>query len=193
MIDIISDKEKLLKSLRELEFEHAQGNISDGNYSSQKKAIARELETLEVADRVKRLQGKGNTERPLEYWEEKKKAEDAIEEKEELMKKFVTHSNEIYSVKNSKIKDKGVNKNRVMAFALLAVIFFSGIGFGVLLMKVPSESVAVPMTVNDSAFPTFNNTTNITEDVTEVVDTSTNTDTGTGTDTGGGGTGNTTV
>jgi len=37
MIDIKSDKEKVIRSLQELEFEFSQGNISEKTYNSQKK------------------------------------------------------------------------------------------------------------------------------------------------------------
>jgi len=51
---------------------------------------------LEVADRVKRLQGRGEVEKPLEYWTEKKEAEEAKQAKEELMKQFITSSSPSY-------------------------------------------------------------------------------------------------
>jgi hypothetical protein len=188
MIDIISDKDKVIRSLQELEFEFAQGNISQSTYSSQKKELESNLETLEVADRVRRMQGKGDVEKPLEYWTEKKEAEEAKQAKEELMKKYITASSSTYpAAKTGKVRG---NKSKAILTAFLALIFFGGIGFGIFLMKVPEESAAVPMSINQSAFPVINNTTNITDtNITELTDTTT-TITDTSGDTGTGGTGN---
>jgi Fe2+ transport system protein B len=159
MIDIKSDKEKVIRSLQELEFEFAQGNVLEKAYNSQKRELTSKLETLEVADRVKRLQGKGEAEKPLEYWTEKKEAEEAKQAKEELMKKFITSSSPSYP----KAK-KGTNRNqrKAVIYTVLALIFVSGIGFGVFLMKIPGESAAVTMTINQSAFPVVSNDTNVT-------------------------------
>lgn len=146
--------------MQELEFEFSQGNISKTTYNSQKSVLESKLETLEVADRVKRLQGKGETEKPLEYWTEKKEEEKEEKAKEELMKKYITSASPTYPTnKRNRIS---VKKSRAVLFAILAVIFISGIGFGIFLMKVPGESAAVSMTIDQSAFPVINNSTNMT-------------------------------
>lgn len=118
------------------------------------------METLEVADRVKRLQGRGETEKPLEYWTEKKEEEKEQKAKEELMKKYITSASPDHP--SNKLKRISGNRNRAVLYAILALIFITGIGFGIFLMKVPGESAAVPMTIDQSAFPIINNSTNIT-------------------------------
>ncbi len=163
MIDIKSDKEKVIRSLQELEFEFSQGNVSEKTYNSQKKDLQSKLETLEVADRVKRLQGRGEVEKPLEYWTEKKEAEEAKQAKEELMKQFITSSSPSYP--KAKTASNGKQRKAVI-YTILALIFVTGIGFGVFLMKIPSESAAANMTINQSAFPVVNNTTNMTNTTT---------------------------
>lgn len=161
MIDITSDKEKVIRSLQELEFEFAQGNISQKSYNSQKRDLEIKLETFAVVDRVKRLQGKGDTEKPLEYWAEKKEAEKEKQAKEELMKKYITTSSPSHPTNINQKMDG--NRRKPVLIALLALIFITGIGFGVFLMKVPGESAAASMTVDQSAFPpVVNNTTNST-------------------------------
>ncbi|HTX61065.1 MAG TPA: hypothetical protein VMC48_02045 [Methanobacterium sp.] len=139
---------------------------------------------------MKRLQGKGETEKPLEYWTEKKEEEKEQIAKEELMKKYITSSSPSYPT-NKTIKTNG-NRSKAVLFAILALIFITGIGFGIFLMKVPSESAAVPMTINQSAFPTVNNTTNMTNttvstsNITSVVSNSnTGSNTNSGSSTGG--------
>lgn len=159
MIDIKSDKDKVIRSLQEVEFEFAQGNISKKAYTSQKRELQTKLETLEVADRVKRLQGKKETEKPLEYWTEKKEEAEEKRAKEELMKKFITDSSPTYP--NAKTEKASVNKRKAVLIALLGLIFISGIGFGIFLMKVPSESAAATMNVDQSAFPVITNNTTV--------------------------------
>lgn len=186
MMDIISDKEKLIKSLRELEFEFAQGNISKSAYNLQKKDLNNKLETLAVADRVKRLQGKGENEKPLDYWTDKKNEEKAAEEKEELMQKYMT-SSKPRDLNKATVKKGGMNRNRAVITAFVALIFLTGIGFGFLVLNGSSESAAVSMQVNQSAFPTVhNNTTNITNDTTLITNSNdTSTDNGNTGGTGG--------
>jgi len=184
MIEIKSDKDKVIRSLQELEFEFAQGNISKKTYNSQKRDLEEKIETFEVADRVKRLQGKGDSEKPLEYWTEKKEQEKEKLAKEELMKKYITTSSPSYpSNKTAKVN---VNRRKAVLTAVLALIFITGIGFGVFLMKVP-ESAAVSMNINQSAFPPIvNNTTNVTNTtvLTTTSNTSSTSNTGTDTSTG---------
>jgi hypothetical protein len=183
MIEIKSDKEKVIRSLQELEFEFAQGNISKKTYNTQKKDLEYKLETFKVADRVKRLQGKGNSEKPLEYWTEKKEEEEEKQAKEELMKRYITTSSPSYPT--NKKGNTSVKQRKAVLTAILALIFITGIGFGVFLMKVPAESAAVSMNINQSAFPTVvNNTTNITNTtdltISDTQSTSTDSDTNTG-------------
>jgi hypothetical protein len=184
MIEIKSDKGKVIRSLQELEFEFAQGNISKKTYNAQKKDLEEKLETFVVADRVKRLQGKGESEKPLEYWTEKKEEEDEKQAKEELMKKYITTSSPSYPT--NKTKSTSAKQRKAVLTAILALIFITGIGFGVFLMKVPAESAAVSMNINQSAFPTVVNNTNITNttdlSTSDTQDTLTGTDTNTGSD-----------
>lgn len=189
MIEIKSDKEQVIRSLQELEFEFAQGNITKKDYNTQKRDLEEKLETFEVADRVKRLQGKGDSEKPLEYWTEKKEEEKEKQAKEELMKKFITTSSPSYPRK--KTQPISANKRKAALTAILAVIFITGIGFGVFLLNVP-ESAAVSMTINQSAFPAVtNNTTNMTNvTVTTTSSSSQSTSTSTGSNTSGSSTDN---
>ena len=94
-----------------------------------------------------------------------KRSQKSYEGKEELMKKFITSSSAAYPA--AKAKKTGVNKSKTALTGIIALIFFIGIGFGVFLMKVPSESAAVSMSINESAFPVINNTTNATNNTTD--------------------------
>ncbi len=191
MIDIIPDKEKLIKSLNELEFEFKKGNISKDSYNSQKKRLENKIDTTEIVDRVKKLQGKNEADKTLDYWTEKKNEDKVQEEKEELMRKFMT-SSKTHDLRTIKEKKRGINRNRTILATLLAVIFISGVVFGFVAINGSIESSAVPMTLNQSAFSSNNNTnitTNSTVNTSQTnqLTTTTNSNTGstsTGTNTG---------
>ncbi len=161
MSDIIPDKEKLIKSLNQLEFEFKKGNISKSSYNSQKKRLNDKIDTIEIVDRVKKLQGKDETGKTFDYLTQQKSEDKVQEEQEELMRKYMT-SSKTHDLRTIKEKKRGINRNRTILASLLAVIFISGVVFGFVVINGSFESSAVPMTLNQSAFTTFNNTTNIT-------------------------------
>jgi len=129
-----------------------------------------------AADRIKKLQGKEVTEKPLDYWTYKKKEYEQIEEKEALIKKYVT------SPKDAPVnqpKSSGMSRGRIYLLIFIVAAFFVGTGYGVYVMSVPANNSSLPsITVTDSAFPTVNNTTtNQTNKTTTVVKKTTTTPT----------------
>ncbi|MGO9386887.1 MAG: hypothetical protein ACLPWD_02440 [Methanobacterium sp.] len=187
MSDIIPDKEKLIKSLNQLEFEFKKGNISKNSYNSQKKRLNGKIDTIEIVNRVKTLQGKNEAGKTFDYLKQQKNEDKVQEEQEELMRKYMT-SSKTHDLRTIKEKKRGINRNRTILASLLAVIFISGVVFGFVVINGSFESSAVPMTLNQSAFTTFNNTTNITNNNTPLnttteqtsqLTTSTNSNTGT--------------
>ncbi|MGP8023146.1 MAG: hypothetical protein ACLPHE_03825 [Methanobacterium sp.] len=161
MSDIIPDKEKLIKSLNELEFEFKNGNISKNAYNSQKKKLNDKINTIEIVNRVKKLQGKDEAGKTFDYLTQQKKDDKVQEEQEELMRKYMT-SSKTHDLRTIKEKKRGINRNRTILATLLAVIFISGVAFGFVVINGSFESSAVLMTLNQSALTTSNNTTNIT-------------------------------
>ena len=98
-----------------------------------------------------------STEKSLDYWSDKKKEEDEIEEKEALIKKYVTTPK---TAPVSQTKSSGMSRGKVSLLVFLVLAFFVGTGYGVYVMSLPANnSSGVSMTVNDSAFPVVNNTT----------------------------------
>ena len=176
MSDIIPDKEKLIKSLNELEFEFKKGNISKNAYNSQKKKLNDKIDTIEIVNRVKKLQGKDEAGKTFDYLTQQKKDDKVQEEQEELMRKYMT-SSKTHDLRTIKEKKRGINRNLTILATLLAVIFISGVAFGFVVINGSFESSAVPMTLNQSALTTSNNTTNITNNNTPV-NTTINTNTG---------------
>ncbi len=161
------DKEKIIRSLQELEFDYSQGNISRRAYISQKKELNEQLETFETADRIKRLQGKGQVEKPLEYWTEKEEEKKKQEEREVLLQRYISSPQP-----KSKVSSVTSSRWKTLLAIFLLVAFFVGTGFGVLIMQSPSQSSGASLVANESAFP-VENTTNLT--VTNTTTTKTNT------------------
>ena len=164
MIEISFEKKRIIKSLQELEKQYNKGNIPKSHYISQKRQLSEQLETLEVANRVRKLQGKETTEVP----EDKGTETEENTENEELFTKYITPS----GLKEKNIKPKGKPKNSIMgkspttiiAAAVLVVAFFVGIGFGLYALNLPSQLTSASLYTNNTAFPpyVFNNTTNST-------------------------------
>lgn len=160
-IDIVSDKDRLLKSLKKLETQFAEGKVSKRQYSREKRVLEDKLSTILAADRIKKLQGKPVDETPIESEIQKERADTV--EKEELIKKYVTTPKEVPVAP----KSSGMSKGKVALIVFLLAAFFVGTGYGVYVMSIPSNnSSSVAMTVNDSAFPVINNTTNTTTNTT---------------------------
>lgn len=153
MIEISVERDKITKSLDELENEFKNGNVPESHYKFQKRQLTGRLETLEAAERVMKLQGKKITETPVESGDES--------ENDELFKKYITSS----GLKEKNIgANKGISQNTMIATALLIMAFAVGIGFGIYTLNIPEEVSSVSLYTNDSAFPPFvlNNTTNMT-------------------------------
>jgi cell division septation protein DedD len=159
MIEISFEKKRIIKSLNELEKEFKSGNIPKSHYISQKRQLSEQLETLEVADRVRKLQGKETAEVPVAEGINK-------DEEEELFNKFITPP----GLKEKNIKSNGKNTimgrspTTIIAAAILAVAFIVSFGLGLYAFNIPSEVSSAPLFTNDTAFPPFvlNNTTNST-------------------------------
>lgn len=165
MIKISQDKDKLLKSLAELEADFEEGKISRREYQSLKREYTQELETLNVADRIRRMQGRGTEEKPLDHWVTKSKVEKDKKEEEELVNKFVRKPIPLKT--RVKTQKKGYSKFSIIAIVFLAVAFFVGTGFGVYMLNSPTDTSNGPVIVNDTAFPLVNNATIVNNDTTD--------------------------
>ena len=193
MIDIVSDKERFTNDLKKLEAEFAEGKISKRQYTIKKKVIEDKLGTVLAVDNIKRLQGK---EEVLTHdTVEEKKVEDLkqkeAEEKEELVKKYVTMPSpkarasrqkaSSLAYKNQKPKKSGWSKGKMALLAFLVVAFFVGTALGTMFLTAPSNNTSSSvLTLNESAFPpvtvaNVTNTTNTTRvyNVTKVSNTTT--------------------
>jgi len=186
MIKIVLDKKKLTRELQELEKEYSKGNLSKKEYFAQKRDLGQEMESLQAAEHVRRMQGRMGSEKSLDYWsdqeDEKKKLADEAE-KEEMFKKYITNPD---SIKGKDIPSRAWFGKRakigLVAFVILA--FVVGTSMGTMLLPKPSEVPQVSMVVNSSAFlPVANNTTSNVSTSTTTKTTQTVTETPTVTDT----------
>jgi hypothetical protein len=181
MIDIVSDKERFTNDLKKLEAEFADGKISKRQYTIKKKVIEDKLGTVLAVDNIKRLQGKEEVlthdtaeEKKVEQFKQKE-----AEEKEELVKKYVTMPSpkaraskkkaSSLAYKNQKPKKGGLSKGKMALIGFLVVAFFVGTALGAMFLKAPSNNTSsAVLTLNESAFPpavvaNLTNTTNTTK------------------------------
>ncbi len=162
MIKIVLDKKKLKREFDELENEYSKGNLSKKEYFARKRDLGQEMETLLVADRVRRMQGRMGSEKSLDYWsdqeDEKKKLADKAE-KEEMLKKYITNPDSI-KAKDMPSRAWFGKKAKIGLVAFIILAFIVGTSMGTMLIPKPSEVPQVSMVVNSSAFlPVANNTT----------------------------------
>jgi hypothetical protein len=172
MIEIASQKE-MIKRLKELENEYNQGNLPKNDFIRQKKYLTHQIEALEVADRVRALQGKQGSEKSLDHWSEEnieKKVVEDQEEKEELQKKYMTKPR---TTEETPRNGGFSNRAKIIIAIVLIIGFIVGTAFGISAISKTSKSPQVSMVVNDSAFPA-KNITNFTNNTTTSTKISTN-------------------
>ncbi|MFB2622831.1 hypothetical protein FVF72_05485 [Methanothermobacter sp. KEPCO-1] len=147
---ISQDRKILLRQLKKLERDLEEGNISRKEYSELKEQYTKELETIEAVENIRRLQGQKTPEKPLDHWVEESRKKKDEEEREELVRRYV---------KTEEVKEKrGPNLSLIGAIIIVAAFFF-GTGFGLYFMNLKEENpVTGTVTVNETAFPSFNNT-----------------------------------
>lgn len=187
MIRIVTSKKRLDQTLEELELEYSKGNISKKEYFAQKRDIGQELETLQAAEHVRRMQGRLGSEKSLDYWsdqeDEKKKLADEAE-KQEMLKKYITKPESIKG-KDMPSREWFGKRAKIGLLAFVILAFVVGTSMGSMLITKPSETPQIAMAVNASAFlPTpVNNTTTTTSNITKTTTTTDTTPTTTTTET----------
>jgi hypothetical protein len=172
----ISKIEQLLKNLEDLERDLEAGKIPKKQYTSLKKQYTNRLETLQAAERIKRMQGRSTSENTLDHWASKSKIEKDKEEQEELIKKYVTTPKptrtQAKAASSASSSKGGISRIGIIAGVLLALAFFIGTGFGVMMLNTPVTVDNGTVMVNQSAFPLIENlTTNTTKSNTTISNT----------------------
>lgn len=144
------DKRMLLRQLKRIERDLEEGRISREEYSSLKERYTEELETLEAVENIRKLQGQKSPEKPLDHWVEESRRKKDETEKRELMKRYIS---------SEETREKPRVNLSLIGTIILVLAFFFGTGFGLYFMNPKTETPATgTVTVNESAFPSFNNT-----------------------------------
>ena len=172
------DKEELIHSLNVFKREYRRGNISKKQFYRHKKQLNRKIDALATADRIKKLQDKKFSEKPLESQSRKVKSEkNNVENKDnagKTIKKTSMPKGEIKKpVKTKPISEpvtfgknlknlKFNNKFKVAIGTLLIAILLMSTALGSSMLKNPFDAPDNPMQVNSTAFSVKvgNNTTN---------------------------------
>jgi hypothetical protein len=197
-IDEDPNKEELINSLNVFKREYKRGNISKKQYYRHKNQLNRKIDALNTADRIKKLQEKKISEKPLEPPQSKKVKSEKNNVKnkanaKKTKKKPSMPNGEIKEpVKTKPVKTKPIsepvtlggklknlkfnNKFKVAIGTLLIAILVMSTALGSSMLNSPSNVPDNPMQVNSTAFSVKvgNNTTNTsTETVSPTTKTST--------------------
>lgn len=149
------DRKKLMQILENLERDYEAGLISEEKYLYLSDQYKHKIETIEVSDRIRAMQGKEETPSSLNSHVDSEKYQ---EEKEKLVRKYI-HNPESYTV--SKKPDESTTASPwyiALAVVFLLVAFVAGITFGMSSIGLGSNDddgnmFSASATINDTAFP----------------------------------------
>jgi len=148
------DRKKLMQILSNLERDYEAGLISEEKYIYLSQQYRHKIETIEVSDRIRAMQGKEET--PSSIKTRHVDSQKYQEEKEKLVRKYI-HNPESYTVSKKPEESSSTSPWYIaLAVVFLLVAFGAGITFGMSSIglggdvgNVLSESA----TINDTAFP----------------------------------------
>ena len=109
------DRKKLMQILKNLDRDYEAGLISEEKYLYLSDQYRHKIETIEVSDRIRAMQGKEETPSSLNYKDDI--SDRYHEEKEQLVRKYI-HNPETYN-----ISKKPQESTRSPWFVALAVVF----------------------------------------------------------------------
>ena len=121
------DREKLMQILKNLERDYEAGLISEEKYIFLSDQYRHKIETIEVSDRIRAMQGKEETPSSIKYKDDV--SDTYREEKEQLVRTYI-HNPESYNI--SKKPQESTRSPWYIAFAVvfLLLAFAGGISFG---------------------------------------------------------------
>ena len=148
------DRKKLMQILKNLERDYEAGLISEEKYRFLYDQYMHKINTIEVSDRIRAMQGKEET--PSSFNSRYDVSDKYREEKEQLVRKYV-HNPETYSV--SKKPESSSTNPWYVAFAVIFLLlaFGAGITFGMTNINLDGDVTHMlsgsGATINDTAFP----------------------------------------
>ena len=148
------DRKKLMQILHNLERDYEAGLISEEKYLYLSDQYRHKIETIEVSDRIRAMQGKEET--PSSIKSRYDDSQKYREEKEKLVRKYI-HNPETYTV-SKKVEESSSTSPWYIALAVvfLLVAFGAGITFGMSSIGLGGDvgdMLSAGATINDTAFP----------------------------------------
>ena len=148
------DRKKLMQILHNLERDYEAGLISEEKYLYLSDQYRHKIETIEVSDRIRAMQGKEETPSSI-----KSRIDDSQkyqEEKEKLVRKYI-HNPETYTVSKKPEESSSTSPWYIaLAVVFLLVAFGAGITFGMSSIGLGGDVgdiISSGATINDTAFP----------------------------------------
>ncbi len=148
------DRKKLMQILSNLERDYEAGLISEEKYLYLSDQYRHKIETIEVSDRIRAMQGKEETPSSI-----KSRVDDSQkyrEEKEKLVRKYI-HNPETYTVSKKPEESSSTSPWYIaLAVVFLLVAFGAGITFGMSSIGLGGDVgdiISDGATINDTAFP----------------------------------------
>ena len=148
------DRKKLMQILSNLERDYEAGLISEEKYLYLSDQYRHKIETIEVSDRIRAMQGKEET--PSSIKSRYDDSQKYREEKEKLVRKYI-HNPETYTVSKKPEESSSTSPWYIaLAVVFLLVAFGAGITFGMSSIGLGGDVgdiISAGATINDTAFP----------------------------------------
>ena len=148
------DRKKLMQILKNLERDYEAGLISEEKYLYLSDQYKHKIETIEVSDRIRAMQGKEET--PSSLNSKNDVSERYREEKEQLVRKYI-HNPETYNISNKPKESSSTSPWYIaLAVVFLLIAFGAGITFGMSSIGFDGDvahMLSGSATINDTAFP----------------------------------------
>ena len=148
------DRKKLMQILDNLQRDYEAGLISEEKYLYLSDQYRHKIETIEVSDRIRAMQGKEET--PSSIRSRHDDSQKYREEKEKLVRKYI-HNPETYTVSKKEEESSTTSPWYIaLAVVFLLVAFGAGITFGMSSIGLDGDvgnMLSASATINDTAFP----------------------------------------
>lgn len=148
------DRKKLMQILDNLQRDYEAGLISEEKYLYLSDQYRHKIETIEVSDRIRAMQGKEET--PSSIRSRHDDSQKYREEKEKLVRKYI-HNPETYTVSKKEEESSSTSPWYIaLAVVFLLVAFGAGITFGMSSIGLDGDVgniLSASATINDTAFP----------------------------------------
>ena len=150
------DKQKLMQILNNLEKDYEDGLISEEKYIYLSNQYKHKIETIDVSNRIRAMQGRKGSDESSRYARDRNRARRSREEDENLVRKYIQNPESYTFSKPEKKEEKTSPWYSVLAIVFLLVAFGVGITFGISTFGIDGnipDIIGGTATINDTAFP----------------------------------------